>query len=217
MKTKFFLFVFYCISLLGMCSACGDTPQEPLNIAVVATVANNNPLLEPALIEELENISCTAGSYYTLILADGAPFVLAADEIADLSGKGYTSAMLRRLSDTVQAGFEQAFVQAAPVTPEVDLAAAIQLATRSLKEKQVEKKLLVLYGSGISTTGAINMVESPISTTDVATSVSELAAFLDIDLTGVSVVLYGIGDVTADDLADPLHDPFAPGIGVEAG
>lgn len=196
MKTKFFLFVFFCISLLGLCSACGDTPQEPLNIAVVATVANNNPLLEPALIEELENISCTAGSYYTLILADGAPFVLAADEIADLSGKGYTSAMLRRLSDTVQAGFEQAFVQAAPVTPEVDLAAAIQLATRSLKEKQVEKKLLVLYGSGISTTGTINMVESPISTTDVATSVSELAAFLDIDLTGVSVVLYGIGDVT---------------------
>lgn len=196
MKTKSLAFVFFCILLFGLCSACGDTPQEPLNIAVVAVVANNNPRLEPKLIEELENVSCTAGSYYTLILADGAPFILAADEIADLSGKGYTSAMLRRLSDTVQAGFEQAFAQAAPVTPEVDLAAAIQLAARSLKEKPMEKKLLVLYGSGISTTGAINMVESPISTTNVETSISDLATFLGIDLTGVSVVLYGIGDVT---------------------
>lgn len=201
MKTKkLFLMALSCVLALSLCS-CGksDDAKEPLNIAVVTAIANQNPLVDASLIDELAQLPSTPGSHYSFILADGAPFVMAQGTIADLSDRMYSSAMMNRVQQSIKAGFDDTFAQAAPVTPGVDLEAALRLGARSLCAADTSgKPVLVIYASGISTCGLVNMVDTPIYSMDIAASVADIVQNLDEDLSSVSVVFYGIGDISGD-------------------
>lgn len=182
--------------LAALCSGC--KAEKPLNVAVVAAVANQNPVVDAALIDELQELPTRPGSQYAIILADGQPRLLDQDEIVDLRDRHYASEMMDRIYETVRLSFEETLAQAAPAVPEVDMASAIQLASQALEAGKAavptSESLLVVYASGISTTSCINMVEAPVKDMDAEAAAAAVADYLKVDLSGTAVILYGIGE-----------------------
>lgn len=171
---------------------------EPGNIAFVFSIANNNTVVDTG-IEELSSLPAVPGTAYSFILADGTPSEIYSDTVPDLTEKGYTDVMMARVEASIRAGLEEQIASAAPDSGGVDLGAAITLGVRTLKANAEEgrENILVLYASGISDTGVINNVESPVYSMDVDASVEAVANALNLDLSDLNlhVVLYTIGDV----------------------
>lgn len=192
------IYILLCLGLiLGLCCGCGDENQPSMNVAVICTVANNNPVFDNN-IEELSQLSAAPGSTFSLILADGSPDILYSGSIPDFSDKGYTKAMEQRIYDSIKADIAENIVSAAPDTPEVNMAQALVQGVRELRsgERAGCQNLLVVYGSGISTTAPMDMTAVPISTMDISASAAILKEVLLLDMTDIDVVWYAIGDVS---------------------
>ena len=184
--------------LLGLCSGCGcGENQPPMNIALVCTVANNNPVFDGS-IEELSQLSAAPGSTFSLILADGSPEVLCIGEIPDLSDRGYTKAMMKRIYQSIETDLAQQITSAAPDAPEVNVAKALTLGVRELRENERTgcQNLLVVFGSGISTAAPMDMTAVPISTMDISASAAALKEVTLLDATDLDVIWYAIGEVS---------------------
>lgn len=193
------------ILLILVCLLTGCANEETLappgNVACVVGVVNNNPKVNATVIQELTEITARPGSTYTVINAEGTPRVICSGQIEDLSDKGYSQKMMDRVLASVAAGVRSKINEAAPETPEVDVAAATVQAVRSLRANQTDggDSTLVYYLSGISTCGIIDMVRVPVYRMDVEASVQTVKDALDVDLTGIDVVMYCCGDTAGDD------------------
>lgn len=192
------------LALITLCCACsGCTASEanqPYNVACVLGIANNNPLVNPGAIKELASLSQFPGSTYSCILADGNPWEICAGMIPDFSERGYSQTMIERVEQSIQADIAAKITAAAPLAPDVDIAAATTLAVRAIHANQAEgrENLLIYYLSGISSTGLINMVETPLSELDADFSVERLASAFNIDMSGIDVIFYCCGDVAGE-------------------
>lgn len=204
---KLFAVLLAVLTLVTLCTGCGDDGvlTEPANIAFVLGITNNNPVLNPDM-EELSSLSGAAGSTYCCVLSDGTPHEIVSGTVPDFTDQGYTKEMLSRIAASVEADLAAQLSDAAPDAEEVDVAEAMKLAVRNLRANAVEgrKNLLVLHLSGIGTSGAIDMTKTPIAAMDVSASVAALVQTLDLDLSGISVVWYCMGDVSGDQ--DALSD-----------
>lgn len=194
-----------------MCTGCGNGEKtvelnQPYNVSFVTVIANNNPVLDTG-INELAQLSEAVGSTYSCILADAVPNVICEGTVPDFGDKGFSKDMINRAQASVAADIIGQLDAAAPDNDEVDIAAATSLAVRKLRSEQVEgrENILVYYGSGISTSGLIDMRTVPLSDLDVDTSAKELAEVMDLDLSGIRVIWYCCGDVAGDDQL-PLSD-----------
>lgn len=174
--------------------------SQPYNVSLVAEIANNNPVFD-ANIDELSNLAAAAGSIYSCILADSTPNIILEGTIKDFSGENYTEDMMKRVRTGITADIIGKIEAAKPDSPEVDLAAAISMAVRKLRSDEVENRnnLLVYYGSGISTTGLIDMIKVPVCEMDVESSVKTIADSMDVDMTGIQVIWYCCGDVAGSE------------------
>ncbi|MCD8097712.1 MAG: OmpA family protein [Lachnospiraceae bacterium] len=180
-----------------------DNEAKPYNLALIAGIVNNNSVLDTS-ISEVSQLAALPGSTYSFILADGSPSVIYEGVSPDFTTKGYTKTMLERMEASVTADLTTRLSEAQPDAPETDLAAALTLGVRSLRANAVEgqEALLVLYHSGISTSGVLNMVETPVYQLDVEASVAEVTSSLDLDLSGgIDVIWYCCGDVAGDQSA----------------
>ena len=184
-----------------MCTGCGNGEEpvalnQPYNVSFVTAIANNNPVLDTG-IKELAQISEAAGTTYSCILADSSPNIICEGTVPDFADRGFSEDMISRAQASVEADIIGQLDAAEPDNDEVDIAAATSIAVRKLRSGQVEGRdnLLVYYGSGISTSGLIDMRNVPICDLDVETSAKELAEAMDIDLKGVKVIWYCCGDV----------------------
>ncbi|MDO4324662.1 MAG: OmpA family protein [bacterium] len=195
----------------AVCVGCGNRKKEsvsfsqPYNISFVLAIANNNPVLDTG-IEELAQLPETGGTTYSCILADSTPSVICDGTIPDFSDRGYSPDMLERIQASVVADIIGQLENAAPDSDEVDIAAATSLAVRKIRSAQVEgrENFLVYYGSAISTSGLIDMTSVPLCDLDVETSAAELAKAMNVDMTGIRVVLYCCSDVAGEQ--DPLSE-----------
>lgn len=201
---KLICFMIVMSALCGLFTGCsteagGDTPQ-PDNVACVVTIANNNPIVDAAVIRELAALPSLPGSTYTVINAEGTPQIICSGEIPDFADRGYSQVMLERIQSSIQADICGQINGAAPATPEVDLASATVLALRTLRANAAEGRdnLLVYYCSGISTCGVIDMVSVPVCELDIETSVADLAAVMALDMQGIDVIMYCCGDVAGE-------------------
>jgi len=180
------------------CTGCGSNPGEieKSNVAVIIGNTNNNPVFD-CTIDELAFLSKSAGSPYTIISADGSPALIYEGVVPDFSDKGYTAVMLERIQKGIQTDLTSKIMEAAPDAPETDIASSLELGVRAIREKASDNLpcTLVICHSGISTKGAINMLEVPVATMDVDKSVSALLDSLNIDLKGIHVVWYYLCDV----------------------
>ena len=91
---KFFAAALAALMLLS-CTACGgadgntDPPAEPVNLALIAGIADGEPTVEN-IPDEFSALVSESGSDYAIISAEGRPQVLASGSIADLSDRGYS-------------------------------------------------------------------------------------------------------------------------------
>lgn len=194
-----------------MCTGCGVNGKEdielnqPYNLSLVTVIANNNPVMD-AGIDELAQLSEAAGSTYSCILADGTPNVICEGTVPDFGNRGFSKDMISRAQASVAADIIGQLDAAAPDNDEVDIAAATSYAVRKLRSEQIDGRdnILVYYGSGISTSGLIDMRTVPLYNLDIATSATEIAEEMNLDLSGIKIIWYGCGDVAGDQL--PLSD-----------
>jgi outer membrane protein OmpA-like peptidoglycan-associated protein len=208
---KYLAILMVAAMMLGLLASCGTHNAEntedqvttyqdqPYNLALIAAIANNNPVLDTE-IRELSQLPNLAGSTYTVIQADATPGEVISETVPSFAEKGYTAAMIERCQTSVGAAITAQISAAVPDSPEVDLAAATSLAIRSLRANAVDgrENLLVYYASMISTAGVINMIDVPVCEMDVDSSVAALVETLDWDLTGIQVIVYCCGDVSGD-------------------
>lgn len=185
-----------------MCTGCGNGEDEPValkqpyNVSLVTVIANNNPVLDTG-IDELAHISEVAGTTYSCILSDSTPNVICDGTVPDFRDRGYTADMVKRAQLSVSADIIGQLDAAEPDSDEVDIAAATSLAVRKLRSNQIEGRdnILVYYGSGVSTSGLIDMTNVPICDLDIETSATNLASTMNLDMTGIRVVWYCCGDI----------------------
>lgn len=186
--------------LLFLCSSCEEIPypEEAVNAAFVVGITSNNTQFNTA-IHEVAMLPAAAGSVYSFILADGSPAEVCSGTIPDLSERNYSKDMLTRALSGIQADIASQITGASPDSDEVDLATAIQAAGRALQANRLDgrENLLVIYSNCISTTGLINLVETPISKLDLDISVQSILDSMKgvVDLNGVQVIIYACGDV----------------------
>lgn len=192
------------LTLTLACAGCGKNPDviETSNVGVIVGNCNNNPVMDCS-IDELAYLSKAAGSPYAIISADGSPSLIYEDVVPSFEDKGYTKNMLSRIQNGIQADISNKILEAAPNDPETDLASALDLSVRAIRSKETDdlSNTLVICHTGVSTAGAINMVNCPISTMDVDQSVAALIDSLKIDMSGINVVFYYLGDVRGDQTA----------------
>lgn len=134
---------------------------------------------------------------YSCILSDSTPNVICDGTVPDFRDRGYTADMVKRAQLSVSADIIGQLDAAEPDSDEVDIAAATSLAVRKLRSNQIEGRdnILVYYGSGVSTSGLIDMTNVPICDLDIETSATNLASTMNLDMTGIRVVWYCCGDI----------------------
>lgn len=194
-KTCIFLLLALCALL---CAGCGVEPLtvEPVNLAFVAGIADGETELQPTA--ELAVLPALPGSSYAFISVDGSPACIGSGSVADLTDRGYTETMMERIRKAMTEDFTQELADFTPDSGEIDLASAIGLAARTLRASADESRrdLLVLYCSGRSTTGLIDLTRTPLARLDADSSAAAVAgAMAGTDLSGVEVIWYCCGDM----------------------
>lgn len=205
-KTILFLLSIFVLSavLLTGCSEKDSEPvvalDQPYNVAFVLAKANNQPMLDVSQIRELSNLSKTAGTTYSVVEADGTPSVCMSGVIPDFTEQQYSAEMISRANQQVYSSILAKLSEIAPDSNEIDLGSAISTGIRSLRstEEDGRENILILYTSGISTSGLINMVDVPASDLDVDRSADEISQTLGLDMTGIRVIFYALGNVSGD-------------------
>lgn len=205
-KTILFLLSIFVLSatLLIGCAANDSEPvvalDQPYNVTFVLAKANNQPMFEGNQVKEFSNLSKVAGTTYNVVEADGTPSVCMSGVIPDFTEQQYSTEMISRANQQVYSSILAKLSGIAPDSNQVDLAAAISTGVRSLRSTEGDgrENILVMYTSGISTSGLINMVDVPASNLDVDKSADEISQTLGLDMTNIRVIFYALGDVSGD-------------------
>ncbi len=197
---KNYILIALTLILMISCAGCGegkDEPIEPVNIAFVVGLAGGETRIKDG-IEELSMIPAMPGTDFAFISIDGTPSCIGEPgKIADVSDRGYTSQMMERVKAGIKADLADRIASFEPDSAEIDMAGAIQLGVRQLNAKtDGRKNILVLYCSGKSTTGLINMAETPIYKLDLEASVPTIAEKMNLDMSQLDeVVWYCCGEL----------------------
>ena len=180
------------------CIGCGknDDVIEKTNLALILGNVNNNPVFDCS-INEVAMLSKCANAPYSIICADGEPNLILEGTIPNFENQRLTQTMLERVQKGVQTDINTKISEAAPDNAETDIASAIELGVRAIKEKEADgmPATMVICHNGISTSGEINMIETPIANMDVDKSVETLVNSLNIDMKGINVIFYYLADV----------------------
>ena len=165
-------------------------PDQPVHLAVVAGEAANSPTHDYTgeVLSSLLTALCRQGGHLTLVEADGAPYLLYSEAVAapDASLTG------NKQDQIVQAQAAQAAAflteNAVPKTAEVDFVAALDLAARGL----------YAAFNGLSTAGPMDFTQNLLRADPEAVADALEAQGNLVDLSGVHVVLTGLGDVAGE-------------------
>lgn len=179
------------------CGAPDDIQSSnPVNITFVVGIADDETKLNDG-IDELATLPANPGTDYAFISVESESTTIGeAGTIPDLSDHGYTDVMMERVRAGIKADLTERLASYEPTSPEIDMAAATKLAVRTLNAHAVEgrQNVLVYYCSGKSTTGLINMIETPVYELDVEGSVSTVAQKMKADMSDIDVIWYCCGD-----------------------
>ena len=191
--------VFALLMNLAGCSKVQS--EEPVNLALVAAIADGETVLNDS-IEELSSLPSRPGSTYAFISAEGSTALIGEPStIKDLSDRGYNATMMERVRSSIQADIASRLDNYHPASGEIDLAAATTAAVRTLNANAVEgrQNILVYCASGRSTTGLINMIQTPVYQLDVEGSAAAVAEEMHLDMSSVDeVIWYSCGDLGDD-------------------
>lgn len=186
------MLLFSVIIILSFNGCNNPENNESVNISFVVGIADKETKINEN-IDELSKLSASPGSDFTFISVEGVPTCIGdSSTVADFSDKGYTDAMLERLRAGIQADLANRLTSFTPSSSELDIASSIELAVKSLNVNAIEgrKNILVLYTSGKSTKGLINMLETPVYKLDIETSVPAIADKMQLDMSDVDEIIW---------------------------
>lgn len=185
------------LSIVFCLTGCeGGEENEPVNIAFVVGIADNETKLNEG-ISELSNLPASPSTNYAFISIEGEPRTIGeAGTIPNFSAQGYTNTMMERVRAGIMADLTERLNSYKPKSSEIDMAASTELSVRTLNAHAVEgRKNIVYYCSGKSTTGLINMLETPVYQMDVQSSAKAVAEKMNLDMSNIDeVIWYCCGD-----------------------
>ena len=135
------------------------------------------------------------GADFSVIVLDGDPKIGMESTLKiekkltiDVNSDGYIREQIRAAQNTM------------PEIPEIDIIAGLKAAAGKLSESSADNKELLIYSSGISTTGALNFTENPSFVYDDPVTVAKsLERDIDkIDLSGMNIIWLGINEVSGE-------------------
>ena len=175
------------------------SPDQPLHLAVVAGENSNAPTHDYSgeTLSSLLTTLCRQGGTLYLLEADGAPFLLYSEAVAapDASLTENKQAQIVQAQVTQTAAFLTE--NAVPKTAEVDLVAALDLAALGL-QGQAGNRVLYATFNGLSTAGPMDFTQNLLRADPEAVADALEAQGNLVDLSGVHVVLTGLGDVAGE-------------------
>ena len=184
------------IALTGCGGSEDMQTSNPVNIAFVVGIADDETKFNDG-IAELAALPANPGTDYAFISVESDPTTIGEPgTIPDLSDRGYTDAMMERVRAGINADLTARLESYEPVSPEIDMAAATELAVRTLKAHAIEgrQNLLLYYCGGKSTAGLIDMLDTPVYKLDAEASVPSVAQKMNVDMSGIDVVWYCCGE-----------------------
>ena len=153
-------------ALFGLAGCTGNSVESlPVNTAFVLGIIDGESKIKTDMIDTLSTLPCSPGSSYAFISNEGQPVTIGdPGTIPDLTDRGYNSAMLERVEAGIRADLTERLTSYKPTSSECDMAAATELAVRTLRANAVEgrENKLIFYCGGKSTSGIINMAETPV-------------------------------------------------------
>lgn len=192
-----------CLLLLS-CAGCGSAAAgdtEAVNIVFLLSIADDEARFSTAM-RELASLPAKPGTDYAFLSMEGTPACIGEPgKIPDLTDRGYSRAMMKRVEASIRADLAGRLTGYAPASPEVDIAAATDCAVRFLQASAVpgRKNILVYCAGGKSTTGLINLAQTPICRLDIDASVPVIASQMA-DMSVVDeVIWYYCGDYIGED------------------
>lgn len=193
-------FIVSVVALMG-CGNSNSNSPEPLNIAFVLGIADNETKFKDS-IPEFANLSSIPNSTYAFISTEGEPTVIQEGKIPDFSAQGYNETMLNRVYNQIKVDLNESIASYQPASAEIDMASSIELAVRAVNAKAtVEDNYIVFYSSGRSTIGGINMVETPIYTMDVKASAAAIAKQINVNMSNnINIIWYCYGEIGNNDM-----------------
>jgi len=191
------------VSLFSGCQSTNSEAQAPRALCYVVSVHANFPFISiERFREDVYEVSRAYGSV-GMVAVDGAPYVAAdfkitaPDVYEDDARRSYVA---EKNTEKILSALQSAKAK----TPEVDTLAAIDLAADLLQDKEEPQKTMVVVDSMLSTTSLMNFAESNLIEQDASAIVAELESFHAIpDLSGIDVVLIGIGQTAGEQSALP--------------
>ena len=181
--------------LAGALPVSGCAAPEPADptgglAVVVGARANTPPAALSGIAGQVVTNAAATRSAVSVVVADGAPFVVEDQRLAGLDRDDSDSQARRGI-------LVDAITHAAATTPETDLLTALRLAAEQVADAPGRHTVLVV-DSGLSTTGALSFRHEGMLAADAADVVASLrtAGALP-DLSGVHVVFHGLGDTAA--------------------
>lgn len=199
MKMKNVIIAATLVLLALACTGCskGHDAAEPVNIAFVLGVADDETVINTG-IEELAALPAQPGTTYAFISPESSPTTIGEPGvIADLTDRGYTSHMMTRVHESMKDDIADKLSSYVPSTSQIDMAGAISLAVRTINANKLadRQNILVIYCGGKSTSGLINMLETPVYQMDIEASAKAIAAKMNCSMADIDeLVWYCLGD-----------------------
>ncbi len=190
---KTITFLMFLLAMLMLTAGCSDPVQndEPVNIAFILGIADGEAVLNS--VEEISSLPAQPGTTYTFISNEGNPSLIGQPGIIpDFSDRGYTAEMMKRVRTGIRADIMNTLDTYSPSEPEIDLSSSIIMGVKALKasSEEARKDILVLHCSGRSTTGLIDMVDTPVFELDIPASVPEIARQMCLDLSFIDQIIW---------------------------
>lgn len=184
---------------LNLVGCGGSNVESPINISYIVGIADDETCFNEG-IAELASLPSLPDSTYAFISLEGNPTSISAGSIPDLSDRGYTDRMMQRVNGGIMSDITSQLTDFSPTSSEIDIAASIELAVQSLNANAADgrQNMLVLYCSGKSTAGIINMNETPVYRLDIDSSASAVAEEMNVDMSGIDVIWYCCGSFGAN-------------------
>ena len=198
------------VLLLALCftfAGCGDLfhptePTEPVATVLVLGAHSNYPYFGSfSYLTDSIYESCYSYGSFTIIVADGEPYV-AADFNVKKPKANVDKSKRKMLADENAATIIKKLYSFAAKTPEVATLSALTIAGDKLNASACSVKKVILDDSCLSTTGLLNFASSQLIEEDPANIVKQLEDRKSLpNLSGVNLEVIGLGQTSGDQTA----------------
>ncbi len=184
--------IFACVGCVGV----GADEQER-SVSIVMAVRDNFPKIQynnESLYDTIYDAAYSWG-YISAVVSDGDPSVMGSWRITN-PGKNINDAKRRQLATNCTETIISNLMTFSPDNTEGDTLRAVKIAADALNSTGSDIKTLVVYDSGLSTSGVLNFAGKNILGVSPETIVEQLKENHSIpDLTGIDVVWTGLCQV----------------------